>query len=191
VVKKFIVGAAALLTVAIVVPVLALPSVDMTVKVGSVALVGDCTSGMQTWDVALAVTVSNESEDVVVFERTGYFVKYRTPTAAETSYDVSVIDAGGFVAGEEVAADATRTFTPSVRTTIPCEATAADMFGTLDLVGRDKTFVDGDPFLAGGTPVPLGPTGALGIGAIAGGILLLAQRLGRRPKTLGSQVESR
>jgi hypothetical protein len=191
-VKRLIAGAVALVAVAVVVPVLALPSVDMTVDVMSVALVGPCaTDGgsdpMQTWNVELAVVVNNTSEDVVTFERTGYSVEVQSAAGRQTAA-ASVVDPGGFTAGEQVGAATTRTFTPTVATTIPCDATAADMFANLKLVDRDKEYVDGAPFLADGTPVPLGPTGAIGIAIVAGAMLLLAQRLGRRPKTLDSHV---
>jgi hypothetical protein len=190
VLKKVAVGAVGLLAAAFVLPVLAQPSVDLTVDVDSVALAEVCTSEgggdpFQTWEVALSVQVTNTADEVAHFDRTGYYVKFRTPAgASQIGYDVTVVDADRFQQGEEVAARGTGTYGPVVRVTIPCDATAADVFATLDLQGRDKTYVDGAPFLENGTPVPLGPTGALGIAAMVGAVGLLALRLGRKPRSI-------
>ena len=188
--KKLLVGGCILLAVAFVYPALAAPSVDLAVDVRSVGLVGECSSSgggdpLQTWEIALNAVVQNTSEEPVTFASTGYFVKFNNPNGSnQQSHDISVVDPGGFVAGEEVDPGASETYGPVVRASVPCDATAADIFATLNLVGRDKTYVDGASFLDNGTPVPLGPTGALGIALALGAVGLLSQRLGRRPKAM-------
>lgn len=195
--KKLFAGGLVVLGAAFVVPALAQPSVDLAVDVENVGLVSGCQSAdgsdpTQTWQVALQVAVMNTAEDPARFAATGYFAKFNNPDGSgQTTYDVAVVDAGGFVAGEEVAAGATETFHPVVRATLPCDARGATMFASLDLEDRAKTFIDGAAFLEGGTPVPLGPTGVVGIALALGCIGLLTHRLGRRPKALPADVTTR
>ena len=192
--KKLCAVALVLIGAAFVVPALAQPSVDLAVDVESVSLVSDCASAgggdpTQTWQVALSVAVTNTAEDVARFASSGFFAKFNNPDGSgQTINDIEVVDAGGFVSGEEVPAGSTETFHPVVRVALPCDATGASMFATLNLEGRSKTYVDGAEFVASGTPVPLGPTGVFGIALVLACVAFLFQRLGRRPKALPADV---
>jgi hypothetical protein len=198
VLKKVVVGAMVLGVAALVLPVIALPSVEVNTDVQNVQLVGECASEggadpMQTWEIALSVTVTNTNGEPAKFAQTGFYAKFNSPSGpGQISNTISVVDPGGFVPGEEIPTDGgSRTYSPIVRATIPCDATSAVIFATLVLEGRDKTYQDGATFLDAGTPVPLGPTGVLGIAFMVGAAGLLAQRLGRRPASLRSTSRTR
>lgn len=185
--SKIALAAVALLGLAFVFPALAAPSVDLTLEVESAQLAADCTAeNTEDWEVAAQISVLNTSEETVTFESTGFSARFNAGGGAQTTNDVSVISSGGFEPGTQVGPGETEVFDPVVRVTLPCDVASAELFGELVIVGRDKRFVDSDAFIEGGTPVPVGPTGIIGIASILGVAGLLAQRLGRKPRAIVS-----
>jgi hypothetical protein len=187
--KLLIAGIALVIGAVVVFPVFALPSVNVTTEVLGAHLVGSCSNGTQTWEVPLSVSVENTSEESAVLESTNFFAKFSQPgNTGQVNNDITIVDAGGFVPGASTDPGTTSTYDPVVQTSIPCDATNASMFAALEIVGRDKIYLDGDAFIAEGTPVPNGATGVFGIAVLLGVAGVLAQRLGRRsrPLTVGA-----
>jgi hypothetical protein len=183
--KKIALAAMTLLMVAFVYPALALPSVDVNLTVLSADVVGGCSGGAQMWEVSTEIQVTNTSEETATFESTDFFAKFNTTGGpGQVQNDVSVVNADGFAPGATVDPNATRTFHPVVQVSVPCDVQGASMYGELKLVGRDKTYSDGDAFIESGTEVPVGPTGILGIAVLLGATGLLSQGLSRRPKPI-------
>ena len=182
--KKTALLALALLAAAFVVPALALPSVDVNLEVLSAGLAGGCSNGSQTWEVSSEIGVHNTSEETVTFESTGFSVRFNSGSGNSGTGDVGVASSDGFDAGAQVEPGATRSFHPVVHATLPCDARSADLVAQLTIVGRDKAYSDTDPFIEGGTPVPVGPTGILGIAVLLGAAGFLGQRLGRKPRPI-------
>jgi hypothetical protein len=187
VLKKLGIVAVVLLTAAFVYPALARPSVDVGVDTEDVQLVQECADGFQTWQVSQQVSVHNTSEDTVTLESTGFFAKFTTPgNPQQYQNDVRVLDFGGFVPGAQIAQNGRGVYHPVVQVSLPCDTSGAGMFAKLTLVGRDKTYTDGDTFVDAETPVPVAPTGIFGIAVILGAAGLLMQRLNRRPRPYSS-----
>jgi hypothetical protein len=186
--KKIALAAMTLLLVAFVYPALAIPSVDMHLTVMSADLAGGCSGGAQMWNVASEITVQNTSEQTVTFESTDFWSDFTTPgSPGQRQDDVSASSADGFQAGTTIDPNATSTFHPQVQVSLPCDTSGANLFGGLKLAGRDKFYSASDAFIEGGTPVPVGPTGILGIAVVLGIAGLLGQGLSRRPKPFAGE----
>src|SRR5439155_8027054 len=132
--------------------------------------------------VSMNVKVSNGSETTVTFKDTEFWAKYSSASGGSNQIqsDVTVVDFGGFVAGTQLARGESKTFTPVVQVSLPCDTQGADMFAGLHLVGRDKQYLDGSTFTGGSTPVPTGAAGGLGIAALVAVGAVVAQRLRRQ-----------
>jgi hypothetical protein len=186
-VKKIALAALALLGAAFVIPALALPSVEVNLEVLSAALVGECTDGSQTWEVSSQVSVHNTSAETATFESTDFSAKFnRGGGNLGVTDDISVVSSGAFESGAQIEPGATSIFNPVVHVTLPCDVRSANLYAQLTLVGRDKIYSGADEFIEGGTPVPVGPTGILGIAVLLGAAGFLGQQLGRRPRPITS-----
>jgi hypothetical protein len=156
-------------------PALAQPTATTQVSVLD-ATKGACSGGMATWTVHLRVTINNGSTSDDTITDVKYTGKYNAGGTGQTATnDTRVIDSDGLEPGVTIAPGTSQTFEPTVQITIPCNATAATLFVTYNLVDGHKAFTGGAQFLANGTAVPPGAVGALGLVAIAG-IAMLARR---------------
>jgi len=190
--RKLVVGAVLLMAAALMIPaVFAQPAATMTLDVSGVRAVGECAEPApndpaQLWEVTTHITVHNNSGSTITFRDTEFWVKFSDPTGGsnQTQNDVSVVDYSGFVPGTEVAPSDTKTFDPVLRVYLPCDATSAQIFAGLHIVGSDTQISASGTFIDSGTPVPAEPTGAFGITLILGAAGFLAMRLGRRPKPI-------
>ena len=190
--RKLVVGAVMLMAAAFMIPaVFAQPAANMTLDVSGVQAVGECAEPApndpaQLWQVTTHITVHNNTGASITIRDTEFWVKFSDPVggANQTQTDVSVVDYSGFVPGTEIAADDTRTFDPVIRVYLPCDATSAQIFAGLHIVGSDTQIVANGTFIDSGTPVPVEPTGALGVSLILGIAGLMALRLGRKPKPI-------
>lgn len=190
--RKLVVGAVLLMAAALMIPtVFAQPAATMTLDVTGVRAVGDCAEPApndpaQLWEVSTHITVHNNSSSTITFRDTEFWVRFSDPVGGpnQTQNDVSVVDYSGFVQGTEIAPNDTKTFDPVLRVWLPCDATSAQMFAGLHIVGSDTQIVANGTFIDSATPVPVEPTGAFGIALIIGISGLLALRLGRRPRPI-------
>jgi len=190
--RKLAVAAVLLLAAAFMIPaVLAQPAATMNLSISGVQPVGDCAEPApndpaQLWEVSTHITVHNTSGSTITLRDSEFWVRFSDPTggANQTQNDVSVVDYSGFTQGAQIAADDTRTFDPVLRVWLPCDATKADMFAGMHIVGSDTQYVASGTFIDNATPVPVESTGAFGIALIIGVSGVLAQRLGRRPKPI-------
>lgn len=162
----------------------AAPSVESHLEVVSAQLVQECSGGTQVWEVAGEIRVDNTSEETATFEWTDFWAQSRAGSSRPVQNDVDVIDAGGFVAGAEIEAGGTEFFRPVVRVANACDTTNASLYAQVKLVGSDTIFGCGSAFIEGGTAVPVGPTGILGIAVILGVAGVLAHRLDTRPRSV-------
>lgn len=141
-------------------PAHALPSADTTMSILG-ATQGACSNGSAAWTIDASVTITNTAEEPDVIRSVFYNATGETAAA-------QIIDDGGLVVGETVPAGESRTYTPTVQATIPCDADSSTLFVNYELVGRDnKVFREGAEFLAQGTAVPTGAVGAIGFGLAA------------------------
>jgi len=185
--KKLTVALTLLLATVVMKPALAVnQSISMKTSITGAQLISDCSSPGATserWQVSMSVVVTSGSEQTVTFQDTEFWAKYNSTSAGSNQIqnDITVVDAGGFVAGTQIAPKQTKTFTPVVQVSLPCDTQGADMFAALHLVGNTKQYSDGNTFIGGNTPVPAGAVGAIAVAALIAVTALVAQRLRRRP----------
>jgi len=164
-------------------------SVSMATDVTGAQLLADCSGGAsaESWQVSLSVKVSSGSEQTVYFQDTEFWVKYGTASGGpgQIQNNVTVVDAGGFVAGTQIAPHETKTFTPTVQFSLPCDTKSGDVFAGLHLVGNDKQYSDGATFFGSNTPVPGGAAGVVTAALLIGAIGLVGQRVHRRRVVAG------
>jgi hypothetical protein len=164
-------------------------SISMATDVTGAQLIADCSGGAsaETWQVSLGIKVSSGSEQTVTFQDTEFWAKYGTASGGpgQIQNSVTVVDAGGFVAGTQIAPHETKTFTPTVRFSLPCDTKSGDIFAGLHLVGNDKQYSDGATFFGGNTPVPGGAAGVVTAALLIGAIGLVAQVAYRRRVVAG------
>lgn len=190
--RKLVVGAVLLMAAAFMIPaVFAQPAATLRLDVSGVRAVGDCAEPApddpaQLWEVSTHITVHNNSGATITFRDTSFWVRFSDPTGGsnQTQTDVSVVDYSGFVPGTEVPSGDTRTFDPVLRVYLPCDTTSAQMFAGLHIVGSDTQYAANGAFIDTGTPVPVEPTGALGISLVLGVAGLMGMHLRRRPKPI-------
>ena len=161
-------------------------SISMATSATSAQLLAGCSSGASSemWRVSLSIKVSSGSEQTVTFQDTEFWAKYNSTSLGSNQIqnDVTVLDSGGFVAGTQIAPHETKTFTPTLQVSLPCDTQGADMFSGLHLVGNTKQYSDGATFVGGNTPVPAGAAGVVTATVLVGGLGVLVQR--RRRRTL-------
>jgi len=159
-------------------------SVSVKTTITGAQLLADCSGGTssQRWQVSMNVRVSNGSETTVTFQDTEYWAKFTSTSGGSNQIqnDITVVDSGGFVAGTQLARGESRDFTPVVQVSLPCDTKAGDMFAALHLVGNDKQYSDGNTFIGGSTPVPVGATGGVGIAVLVTVGALVSRRRHRR-----------
>lgn len=158
-------------------PAMALPSLDLSNNVTGAQTVGSCTSGSQTYQVNATLTVHNTSSENDVFATTDFDVKYNLGGGGQQSQpNVTVIDAGGFIPGQSVAAGQTESYNVVVQVTLPCGIKSANLIAKLTLQGRPgKEFSSTDEFVSDGTQIPAAGIGGLALAGILGGGLILMQ----------------
>jgi hypothetical protein len=139
---------------------------------------GACSSGNATWRIHPKITVDNGSDQDDTFSNVFYTGKYSTAAVSglTATSNTAVIDDGGLKPGVTLAPHTSRTFTPTVDMTIPCDANSATLFVNYDIVDGHKRFVGGAQFITNGTPVPAGAIGAVGVAGAIGLALLVRRR---------------
>jgi hypothetical protein len=151
--KKLPVLVALLLSTMSMKPALAInQSVSMKTVITGAQLISDCSSPGATterWQVSMKVDVASGSEQTVTFRDTEFWAKYNSRAGGNKliQNDVTIVDSGGFVAGTQVAPKETKSFTPVVDVSLPCDTYAADMVAGLHLVGNTKQYSEGATFL--------------------------------------------
>lgn len=171
-------------------PALAQSSTTTTVSIID-ATQGPCTGGNATWTVHPRITIQNGTPSTVTVKDDFYTGQYNAQSSGEhdessaqtrrasssdesgsggssqTTSNTSIVDDGG-LAGASIASHASKTFTPTVQITIPCNTNAATLFVNYHLVNSEATNSGGAPFITNATGVPTGAVGAVGLAAIVG-----------------------
>jgi hypothetical protein len=140
----------------------------------------DASSGTCTWQVTSEVTLVNLSgEDLTISAVSGAVGWSASDGSSGFTTNVRILNANGLEPGATVPAGQQRGFSNFVvEFGIPCRADNGDLAVR---VTTQKGTSSGDaPFLENGTPVSVAAAGALGLGSIAGGALIVVQRRRRR-----------
>lgn len=137
---------------------------------------GACSKGNATWRVHPKIRINNDSDQNDTFTDVSYTGKYGAGGGQTETSNTAIVNDGGLKPGVTIAPRTSRTFTPTVDITIPCNATSATLFVVYDLVDGHKTFRGGAQFITNGTPVPAGAIGAVGFAGAVGVALLVRRR---------------
>jgi hypothetical protein len=160
--------------------------VTTSLKVTSAETTGACTSAGQAYVVHTIVTVANGNTTPVTVVKSDWSAKGKSPAGDFTSS--AAVGADGGLTGSTVAARTTSTYRTDVTTIIPCDATSAQVCVVLT-IDKGTTTGTTDPkcsdfVKAGNTVVPVGTVGLLGLTALLAAVLLGAQVLSRRRKSV-------
>jgi hypothetical protein len=151
-------------------------AVTATLQVTGAGQVGSCAAGLATWNIDANLLVENTDATPVTLVSASYAVNATsTALGGPLPYAVTVTSAGS-LPGLVVNAGATATIQGIVLTTeIPCDTTTAQVCVSVTLLGGGSTNDSCADFIVGGTPVPMGTVGLIGLTAVIGAGLLFAQ----------------
>ena len=159
------------------------PSIEVTTTITG-ASSGPCVGGFQTWTVTARVTVVNTSQVTATVTSVDLDVRFNTGGGGgqQLQSNVTLTTAGGLIPTVTIPAGGTSTFDIVATVVLPCTAVSAELCVKLTIADRDRTYQNCATFLSGGTPIPTGAIGALGIAALLGLGLLMVQRRRRQAR---------
>jgi len=166
--------------------------ISSSLDIKSVQKTGACTGGNQAYTIDGVVTVTNGSALPVTILGAQWAAKGSSP-AGDFS-NAATATSGGGMTGSTVGAGSSSSYDVSVVTTVPCDATSAQLCVTVDYL--QGTATQGScsacaTFVTGGTPVPVGTIGLLGLTLLLGAGLAGVQVLSHRRRRIARPVELR
>lgn len=157
-------------------------ALGVNVKDAKVSL-QDTANNKCTYDVTSDLTLINlENTSQSITDVSQYVVWHGANGSSGVQDAVTVTDNAGLTTSVTLPANGRQTFTGyAVQVTIPCEASSGDLsISVTTPMGKGS----GDaPFLLGGTPLPVGEVGGIGMAALLGaGLVVLQVRTRRRTR---------
>lgn len=156
-------------------------------QVTGASQVGACVSGLAAWQVQLVLVVRNTNATPATLVSAAYQVNATSASQGGPLLYAAVVTADGGVPGTVIDASGTVTIPGIVITTsIPCDTTSAQVCVVVSVLDGSQTPQSCADFIAGGTPLPTGSIGLLGLTGVLGAVFLFAQlkaeRRGRRER---------
>jgi hypothetical protein len=137
---------------------------------------GPCEGGFRHYRLFADLTVKNTSGRSVEFSTARLFTWSRTQGSRARFANASVLENGGFVAGQQVGPGETERYAVVAEATMPCDLAEAKLFAVVRLTGRDDDFTCSAVIISNGGSVPAGAVGGMGLAALFGITLVGAQR---------------
>jgi hypothetical protein len=167
--------------------------VTAAAQVTSASRIGSCTAGLVTWQINMTLVVQNTDATPVTLASAAYEVNATSTALGGPLPYAAVVTADGGLPGTTVDLNATVTIPGIVLTTnIPCDTTSAQVCVIVSVLDGTQTPQSCADFIAGGTAVPMGTVGLLGLTAVLGAGLLFAQfRAQRKRREAGRRTQRR